>query len=134
MNIGDIVAINRHPAKRTWSSWVYAMPCRRRWRSPERRHADLSPALANPARAGEILTVGATRASTFSDSAVQEVNSPVTVVFDGTELPVISNIGWTGQKTLDRVLGSRPCGNPSGRRPMIECAAIAGRSEERRTC
>jgi len=36
----------------------------------------------------------------FSDSPLQEVNSPVTLVFNGKDLPVIGKIGWPGQKSL----------------------------------
>jgi len=76
-------------------------------------HVDYSPVTtANPARPGELLILAATGlgpvkpnllppgAVEFSGSPFQEVNSPVTVVFNGKELPVINKIGWPGQKTL----------------------------------
>ena len=39
----------------------------------------------------------------FSASPVQEVNAPVTLVFNGKELPTINKIGWPGQRHLYRV-------------------------------
>lgn len=80
-------------------------------------HADFTPvSAANPARPGEVLIIGAMglgpvkpnvsippEAIRFSDSPTQEVNSPVTVTFNGNELPVIHKIGWPGQTTLYRV-------------------------------
>jgi uncharacterized protein (TIGR03437 family) len=76
-------------------------------------HVDYSPVTtANPARPGELLILAATGlgpvkpnllppgAIEFSGFPFQEVNSPVTVVFNGKELPVINKIGWPGQKTL----------------------------------
>jgi len=79
-------------------------------------HADFSPVtVANPARPGEILILGATGlgpvkpnlippgAIRFSDSPLQEVNAPITVVFDGKELPTINKVGWPGQTNLYRV-------------------------------
>jgi uncharacterized protein (TIGR03437 family) len=79
-------------------------------------HADFSPVTtANPARPGETLILGVTGlgpvkpsldppgAIRFSASPLQEVNGPVTVVFNGKELPVINKIGWPGQTTLYRV-------------------------------
>lgn len=80
-------------------------------------HADFTPvSAANPARPGEVLIIGAMGlgpvkpdvtippgAIRFSDSPTQEVNSPVTVIFNGNELPVINKIGWPGQTTLYRV-------------------------------
>ncbi len=80
-------------------------------------HADFTPvSAANPARPGEVLIIGAMGlgpvkpnvsippgAIRFSDSPTQEVNSPVTVTFNGNELPVINKIGWPGQTTLYRV-------------------------------
>ncbi len=80
---------------------------------PAVSHMDYSPVTkANPARPGETLILAATGlgpvkpdllppgAVTFSDSPYQEVNAPVTVVFNGKELPVISKVGWPGQKNL----------------------------------
>lgn len=80
---------------------------------PAVSHEDYSPVtLANPARPGETLILAATGlgpvkpnllppgAVAFSDSPYQEVNAPVTVVFNGKELPVIQKIGWPGQKTV----------------------------------
>lgn len=80
-------------------------------------HEDFTPVSAtNPARPGEVLIIGARGlgpvkpdvtippgAARFSDSPRQEVNSPVTVRFNGRELPVINKLGWPGQTTLYRV-------------------------------
>lgn len=79
-------------------------------------HSDFSPVTsANPARPGEILIVAAVGlgpvkpnleppgAITFSNSPAQEVNAPVSVSFNGNELPVLNKVGWPGQKALYRV-------------------------------
>jgi hypothetical protein len=80
-------------------------------------HADFSPvSSAHSARPGETLIVCATGlgpvkpnlwelpgAIPFSESPLQEVNAPVTVVFNGKELPAINKIGWPAQRTLYRV-------------------------------
>jgi len=70
---------------------------------------------ANPARPGENLIVAATglgpvkpdllppAAVKFSGPPFQEVNAPVTAVFNGQELPVLNKIGWPGQTSLYRV-------------------------------
>jgi len=76
-------------------------------------HTDYSPVTAaNPAHPGELLILGATGlgpvrplleppgAIEFSGPPYQEVNSPVTVRFNGKELPVTNKIGWPGQKSL----------------------------------
>lgn len=76
-------------------------------------HSDYSPVTtASPARPGEFLILGATGlgpvkpnleppgATPFSGPPFQEVNSPVTVVFNGKELPAANKIGWPGQKSL----------------------------------
>jgi uncharacterized protein (TIGR03437 family) len=83
---------------------------------PAIAHADYSPVTtSNPARPGELLIIAATGlgpvkpgfqpAGTvqFSGPPYQEVNSPVTVTFNGKELPAINKIGWPGQKDLYRV-------------------------------
>ena len=80
---------------------------------PAISHGDYSPVTAsNPARPGELLIVAATGLGPvkpnldppgsiqFSGPPYQEVNSPVTVVFNGKELPVINKIGWPGQKNV----------------------------------
>ena len=80
---------------------------------PAITHADYSPlTTANPARPGELLILAATGlgpvkpnlepAGTiqFSGPPFQEVNSPVTVVFNGKEVPVTTKIGWPGQKSV----------------------------------
>jgi hypothetical protein len=80
---------------------------------PAVAHMDYSPVTnANPARPGETLILAATGlgpvkpsllppgAVAFSGPPYQEVNAPVTVAFNGKELPVIEKIGWPGQKTL----------------------------------
>ena len=76
-------------------------------------HLDYSPVTpSNPVRPGETLIVAATGvgpivpgiqppgAVQFSGPPYQEVNSPVSVTFNGKELPVIDKIGWPGQKDL----------------------------------
>jgi len=78
---------------------------------PAITHADYSPVTAaNPARPGELLIIAATGlgpvkpnleppgAIQFSGPPYQEVNSPVTLVFNGKEAPVTTKIGWPGQK------------------------------------
>ena len=80
---------------------------------PAVAHADYSPVTAaNPARAGELLILAATGLGPvkpallppgtveFSGPPYQEVNSPVTVIFNGKELPVTNKVGWPGQKAL----------------------------------
>jgi uncharacterized protein (TIGR03437 family) len=80
---------------------------------PAVTHLDYSPVTAqNPARPGETLILAATGLGpvkpallppgsvAFSDSPLQEVNAPVTVAFNGNELPVINKVGWPGQKTV----------------------------------
>jgi uncharacterized protein (TIGR03437 family) len=76
-------------------------------------HMDYSPVtVANPARPGELLILAATGlgpvkpgivpsgAVPFSGPPYQEVNSPVTVVFNGKDVPVTNKIGWPGQKDV----------------------------------
>jgi len=80
---------------------------------PAITHSDYSPVTAaNPVRPGETLILAATGlgtvrpnldppgAITFSNSPLQVVNAPVSVVFNGHELPVTSKFGWPGQKTV----------------------------------
>lgn len=80
---------------------------------PSIAHLDYSPVTAaNPAQPGETLIVAATGlgpvkpgiqpagGEPFSGPPYQEVNSPVTVAFNGKELPVINRVGWPGQKDL----------------------------------
>lgn len=80
---------------------------------PTIAHMDYSPVTgANPARPGETLIIAATGlgpakpgiqpagAEPFSGPPYQEVNSPVTVTFNGKELSAITKIGWPGQKDL----------------------------------
>jgi hypothetical protein len=80
---------------------------------PAVAHIDYSPVTSsNPARPGETLILAATGLGSvkpnleppgtiqFSGQPYQEVNSPVTVVFNGKELPVNNKIGWPGQRTL----------------------------------
>ncbi|MBZ5620231.1 MAG: hypothetical protein LAQ69_16115 [Acidobacteriia bacterium] len=79
---------------------------------PAVTHIDYSPVTSsNPARPGETLILTATGlgpvkpnleppgAITFSSSPLQRVNAPVTVVFNGQELPTIDQVGWPGQKS-----------------------------------
>jgi hypothetical protein len=80
---------------------------------PAVAHLDYSPVTAaNPARPGEALIVAATGlgpvkpgnrpagVSPFTGPPYQEVNSPVTVVFNGNEIPVNTKIGWPGTKDV----------------------------------
>lgn len=80
---------------------------------PSVAHVDYSPVTtANPARPGETLILAAAGLGPvkpdlrppgtveFSSSPLQEVNAPVSVVFNGRELAVISKVGWPGQKTI----------------------------------
>ena len=80
---------------------------------PAISHADYSPVTAaNPARPGELLILAATGLGPvkpnldppgsieFSGPPYQEVNSPVAVVFNGKELPVVNKIGWPGQRNV----------------------------------
>ena len=79
---------------------------------PAIAHLDYSPVTAaKPALPGETLIIAATGlgpvkpdllppgAVEFSASPLQEVNAPVSIVFNGKELPVINKVGWPGQKT-----------------------------------
>jgi uncharacterized protein (TIGR03437 family) len=74
-------------------------------------HADYSPiTTAKPALPGELLILAATGLGPvkpdlypegsveFSGPPYQQVNSPVTIMFNGKELPVMTKIGWPGQK------------------------------------
>jgi uncharacterized protein (TIGR03437 family) len=94
---------------------------------PAISHADYSPVTAaNPARPGELLIVAATGLGPvkpnleppgsieFSGPPYQEVNSPVTVVFNGTELPVSNKFGWPGQKNDYWIDFQVPSDAPSG--------------------
>jgi len=80
---------------------------------PAISHADYSPVTpANPARPGELLILAATGLGPvkpnldppgsiqFSGPPYQMVNSPVTVIFNGKELPVSNKLGWPGTKNL----------------------------------
>ena len=80
---------------------------------PAISHQDYSAVTtSNPARPGETLILAATGlgpvqpnleppgAVAFSGSPYQQVNGPVTVLFNGKELSVINKIGWPGQKTV----------------------------------
>ena len=86
-------------------------------RGPSVFHEDFSPVSSeNPVRPGETLILGATGlgavkpnlwelpgAVPFSDFPFQEVNSPISVVLNGKELPVSNKIGWPGERSLYRV-------------------------------
>jgi hypothetical protein len=95
---------------------------------PAISHADYSPVTAsNPARPGEILILAATGLGRvkpnldppgsieFSGSPYQEVNSPVSVVFNGTELLVKNKFGWPGQKNVYWIDFQVPSDTPSGK-------------------
>lgn len=79
-------------------------------------HSDLSLVTSvNPARPGETLIVAALGlgpvkpnleppgVTTYSSSPLQEVNAPVSVLFNGRELPALNKVGWPDTKTLYRV-------------------------------
>src|SRR5262249_27262031 len=86
-------------------------------------------------RPGELLILAATGlgpvrpallppgAVEFSGPPYQEVNSPVTVIFNGKELPVINKIGWPGQKALYWVDFQVPSDANSGTVPLQLTAA-----------
>jgi uncharacterized protein (TIGR03437 family) len=94
---------------------------------PAITHQDYVPVTAaNPARPGELLIIAATclgpvkpnldppGSIVFSGPPYQEVNSPVSVVFNGTELPVKNKFGWPGQKNVYWVDFQVPSDAPSG--------------------
>jgi len=89
--------------------------------------ADFSPVTAtSPARAGEILMVGArnlgpTRpellppgSRPFKADPIEVVNSPVEVTVNGKEAEVINQVGWPGTYDLYRVDFRVPSGLPPG--------------------
>jgi len=89
--------------------------------------ADFSPVTAaSPARAGEILTVGARHLGPvrpellppgtrpFKADPVEMVNSPVEVTVNGKEAEVINKVGWPGTYDLYRVDFRVPSGLPPG--------------------
>jgi hypothetical protein len=39
----------------------------------------------------------------FSENPLQEVNSPVSVIFNGSELPVSNKVGWPGETQSYRI-------------------------------
>jgi len=76
-------------------------------------HQDYSPVTTtNPAHPGELLIVAATGlgpvkpgilpagVAPFSGPPYQEVSAPVTVLFNGNEVPVTTKVGWPGQKNV----------------------------------
>jgi uncharacterized protein (TIGR03437 family) len=94
---------------------------------PSVSHTDYSPVTnANPARPGETLILAATGlgpvkpdllppgAVAFSGPPYQEVNAPVTVAFNGKELPVTNKFGWPGQKTVYWIDFQVPADTPAG--------------------
>lgn len=98
--------------------------------------ADFSPVTAtSPARAGEILIVGAknlgpTRpdllppgSRLFKADAVEVVNSPVEVTVNGKDAEVINKIGWPGTYDQYRVDFRVPAGLPPGKATMNLTAA-----------
>jgi len=98
--------------------------------------ADFSAVTAtNPARAGEILTVGArnlgpTRPELlppgtrpFKADPVEVVNSPVEVTLGGKDAEVINRIGWPGTYDLYRVDFRVPSGLPPGQATLQLTAA-----------
>ncbi len=89
--------------------------------------ADFSPVTAaKPARAGEVLIVGArnlgpTRpellppgSKPFKADPVEAVNSPVEVTVNGKETEVVNKVGWPGTYDLYRVDFRVPPGLPPG--------------------
>jgi len=87
-------------------------------------HTDLSPVTAaNPARAGETLIAQATGlGSTLPGvdpgqpfpAPVQEVNSPVDVIINGTSSAALTKIGWPGRVGVYRVDFQVPAGTAPG--------------------
>jgi len=76
-------------------------------------HQDYSQVTTtNPAHPGELLIVAATGlgpvkpgilpagVAPFSGPPYQEVSAPVTVLFNGNEVPVTTKVGWPGQKNV----------------------------------
>ncbi len=107
---------------------------------PAVAHMDYSPiTAANPARPGETLIVAATGlgpvkpnleppgAVQFANSPLQEVNGPVSVVFNGKELPVISKVGVAGPENLvlDRFPGAIRCQSGDGH-ARLDCNLDSG--------
>jgi uncharacterized protein (TIGR03437 family) len=105
-------------------------------------HADFSLVTsANPARKGEVLIIRATGLGPvkpdltppgsvrFASDPVQEVNSPVDVVFNGKELAAINKIGWPGETDIYRLDFRVPDGATAGMAAIqLTAAWIAGSS------
>jgi uncharacterized protein (TIGR03437 family) len=105
-------------------------------------HADFSLVTsANPARKGEVLIIRATGLGPvkpdltppgsvrFASDPVQEVNSPVDVVFNGKELAAINKIGWPGETDIYRLDFRVPDGTTAGMASIqLTAAWIAGSS------
>jgi len=98
--------------------------------------ADFSPVTAaSPARAGEILTIGARHlgpvrpellppgVKPFKADPVEVVNSPVEVTVNGKEAEVINKVGWPGTYDLYRVDFRVPSGLPPGQATLQLTAA-----------
>src|SRR5260370_35165116 len=94
-------------------------------------HADFSLVTsANPARKGEVLIIRATGlgpvkpdltppgSGRFAAGPLQEVNSPVDVVFNGKELAAMNKIGWPGETRSYRVDFQVPADTAHGEAPL----------------
>lgn len=90
-------------------------------------HADFSPVTSSrPAERGEALIVRTTGLGPvkpnldppgikpFAAQPVEEVNSPVVVMFEGTEVPVLNKIGWPGETYVYRIDFRVPDDAPAG--------------------
>lgn len=105
-------------------------------------HADFSRVTSSrPAERGEVLIVRATGLGpvkpnldppgikAFATQPPEEVNSPVLVMFEGKEVPVLNKIGWPGEMDVYRVDFRVPEDAPAGTaRFHIESAWIPGSS------
>jgi uncharacterized protein (TIGR03437 family) len=81
---------------------------------------------ANPARKGAVIVARATGlgpvrpgttpsgAGHFTSDPLQEVNSPVEVLVDGTSIPALNKVGWPGEADSYRVDFRLPEDIPSG--------------------
>jgi hypothetical protein len=102
-------------------------------------HSDLSPVTdAEPARAGETLTViatglgptrpGLTPGTQFPDNPMQEVNSPLEVTVNGTSSEVLMAVGWPGTTDTYRLDIRLPDDTAPGKAALqITAAFLTGR-------
>jgi uncharacterized protein (TIGR03437 family) len=104
-------------------------------------HNDFSQVTpTNPAHPGETLIVRATGlgpvgtdltppgVQPFSANPLKAVNSPVTVVINGSEVPAINKIGWPGETDVYRVDFQLPNGSSGPTTIQLTAAWIPGPS------